>query len=32
VETIAAKDEAERTAKQTEGVKRVNNLLKVQVG
>jgi len=30
VETIAAKDEAERTAKQTEGVKRVNNLLKVQ--
>jgi len=32
VETIAAKDEAERTAKQTEGVKRVNNLLKVQAG
>ena len=32
VETVAAKDEAERTAKQTEGVKRVNNLLKVQVG
>src|SRR6266478_6664902 len=32
VETIAAKDEAGRTAKQTEGVKRVNNLLKVQAG
>src|SRR5229473_2590937 len=32
VDTIAAKDEAERTAKQTEGVKRVNNLLKVQAG
>ena len=32
VETVAAKDEAERTAKQTEGVKRVNNLLKVQAG
>jgi len=32
VETIAVKDEAERTAKQTEGVKRVNNLLKVQAG
>jgi osmotically-inducible protein OsmY len=32
VGTIAAKDEAERTAKQTEGVKRVNNLLKVQAG
>jgi osmotically-inducible protein OsmY len=32
VETTAAKDEAERTAKQTEGVKRVNNLLKVQAG
>jgi len=32
VETSAAKDEAERTAKQTEGVKRVNNLLKVQAG
>ena len=32
VETIAAREEAERTAKQTEGVKRVNNLLKVQVG
>ena len=32
VETIAAKDEAERTAKQTEGVKRVNNRLKVQAG
>src|SRR6266853_2121194 len=30
VDTIAAKDEAERTAKQTKGVKRVNNLLKVQ--
>jgi osmotically-inducible protein OsmY len=32
VETMAAKDEAERTAKQTEGVRRVNNLLKVQAG
>jgi osmotically-inducible protein OsmY len=32
VDTIAAKDEAERTAKQTEGVKRVNNLLKIQAG
>jgi hyperosmotically inducible periplasmic protein len=32
VETTAAKEEAERTAKQTEGVKRVTNLLKVQVG
>ena len=32
VDTIAAKDEAERTAKQTEGVKRVNNRLKVQAG
>ena len=32
VETVAAKDEAERTAKQTEGVKRVNNLLTVQAG
>ena len=29
VQTVAAKDEAERTAKQTQGVKRVNNLLKV---
>ena len=32
VDSIAAKDEAERTAKQTEGVKRVNNLLKIQAG
>jgi osmotically-inducible protein OsmY len=32
VETTAVKDEAERTAKQTEGVKRVNNRLKVQAG
>ncbi len=32
VGTVTAKDEAERTAKQTEGVKRVNNLLKVQAG
>ena len=32
VETIAAKDEAERTARQTQGVKRVNNLLKIQAG
>jgi len=32
VGTATAKDEAERTAKQTEGVKRVNNLLKVQAG
>jgi osmotically-inducible protein OsmY len=32
VDTIAAKDEAERTAKQTKGVKRVNNLLKIQAG
>jgi osmotically-inducible protein OsmY len=32
VETMVAKDEAERTGRQTEGVKRVNNLLKVQVG
>ena len=32
VNTINAKDEAERTARQTQGVKRVNNLLKVQAG
>ena len=32
VETVAAKDEAERTARQTQGVKRVNNLLKIQAG
>ena len=30
VDTINSKDEAERTAKQTEGVKRVNNLLQVR--
>ena len=32
VNTTSARDEAGRTARQTEGVKRVNNLLKVQTG